>query len=469
MRDLEAELISSVLRQGSAQRPISMGVHEGWFSTETLKHAWREIVNHGSKSVTYNQTPSVVRLCKRVPGLQQVLDMQIEIPVNEIISDMIDIQQRATIRAGVADIEETLQTQGIDAAVKQAQQLSRDLRGLAAGNTHSRQDLVDAIPYFINIYEKRVQGGGLVGLPLPWEPLNRATGGLQPSLLYMIYAPAKNCKTWMGLEIGCIHPFQAGNARVLIVSCEMPADQLYRRILARLCKLDYGEVVQGKLPLDARDACFTHLTELHREQLSRMSAEISSSKHRDIRIVKAKSSDGVSMIRDEIEAFEPDVVLVDGMYLLANDRKGGKRDNDWKSMSDITQDLKSLAMEVHLPIIASTQANREGKKTKFSKENKENWTDLGFGIGPAQDADVLIKLQKITETGDGVDRVLITLPALRESKTDAFTVVFRPVWDFSIDMVDITEEMLADIMVESDFAEAERGEYRFSANVNPFK
>ena len=61
----------------------------------------------------------------------------------------------------------------------------------------------------------------------------------------------------------------------------------------------------------------------------------------------------------EIEKHKPDVVLIDGVYLMEDDQQA--RD-DWLRVAHITRDLKKLAKRINKPIIINTQADKKSNK-----------------------------------------------------------------------------------------------------------
>ena len=170
--------------------------------------------------------------------------------------------------------------------------------------------------------------------------------------------------------------------------------------------------------------------------------------YRDIRVIFNGSGGGVNAIRNEIDRFEPDIVFIDGLYLMSDDRSGGKRDNGWRTLSNITQDLKAMAAECNVPVVGTTQSNREGVKRKAGAD-MDSYDDIGFGLGAIQDADLVMRLQKIKDSAQQ-ERILVTLPAVREASVDAFTLRFVPVIDFELDMINVTREQIEHLMIEPD-------------------
>lgn len=473
--NLEEKLLARVLYEGTAQKALSRGVHEGWFSDPILRSAWAEVTKHTSRPATRNETPSIKRLERKIVGLK-VLSYCPEEPMSELIADMIDVRARATIQGGIIDIDEALNSSGVEAAAETLIQISRQLLQDMTVQSHMAMSLVDSIPDYMETYAAVAQGGGITGMPCPWGPLNNATGGLQAGCLYVVYAPPKSGKTFFGLELGAVHPFERGNARVLVMTYEMPVKQIFRRILSRLCRLDYGHVLQGSLSLDARDQAWDCLTELQETQIDAARENVEHT-YKDIRVAHGQGL-GVSHVRAEAEMFEPDIILVDGLYLMSDDRSKS-RDASWRSNTHITQDLKVLATELNIPIVATTQANREGAKRKAGA-GMSDYTDVGFGMGAVMDADFLLRLHKVKNAHDE-DRILVTMPAVRESVTDAFVLRFAPMIDFGVDISSVTQEEVEEMMHHQEEEEPRRRssrsqrrdpppseEFTFT-NVNPFE
>lgn len=57
---------------------------------------------------------------------------------------------------------------------------------------------------------------------------------------------------------------------------------------------------------------------------------------------------------------KPDAVFVDGAYLLIADSRYGK----YEKVGEVCRELKRLATDCNIPVIASWQLNRESKKAK---------------------------------------------------------------------------------------------------------
>jgi hypothetical protein len=68
---------------------------------------------------------------------------------------------------------------------------------------------------------------------------------------------------------------------------------------------------------------------------------------------------GVMGVAAEIEKYDPDIVLIDGVYLMEDDHNAK---DDWLRVTNITRDLKKLAKRTHKPIFINTQADKNTSK-----------------------------------------------------------------------------------------------------------
>jgi replicative DNA helicase len=93
-----------------------------------------------------------------------------------------------------------------------------------------------------------------------------------------------------------------------------------------------------------------------------------------------------AIVRRELLKGGLDLIMIDGMYLM-----GGSRDNAYQVISENSQGLRSLAQEIHVPIVATTQFNR-GVKEKREPEPEDL---LYAGENPAR---IVVAMTKKTLT-----------------------------------------------------------------------
>jgi replicative DNA helicase len=152
---------------------------------------------------------------------------------------------------------------------------------------------------------------------------------------------------------------------------------------------------------------------------------------------------GVMSVGAKIKEYAPDIVYLDGVYLMHDDRTN-KRTTDWQGIAHITQDLKRLAKQLDIPIVGTTQGNRASAKTKG--DSKE---EVAFGDAFTMDADYLIRI--IYEKSHEEDKeAVITIPAIREAAGCTFTVNAHFAKDLSQKYVAETEEEADTILAGTD-------------------
>jgi hypothetical protein len=442
----EIDVILRIISEGSIRRAISLGLCDKYFSNPVALLAWRKINDFANRQATFGETPSAEYLSQLVPGFPN--DKQCpERTLGELIEVVRTGALDRSLRNLIADMHKLLsEFNSPEAAFEHAVGEIKRLTNVSSTlPSHLSMDIGEACESIRDEYQRKANGGGLIGIPFPYEPLNRAMGGLCPGTFNVIYAPSKHGKTWISLEIAAVHPFLYANARVLVISCEMPINQVYRRILARLAEVDYGGVVNGNLSETQLKRYMDVLGKLEDEQSDKhVDIAQDGNAHRCIRVIRpsARSGAGVDSIRNAIEVFEPDLVFVDAVYRLAN-AKGG-RDYDWRGIQENMATLKDMSAEFQIPVIVTAQANRSGWGSVEDIDFDE-YGDISMNSGFIQEADAVMRLHKF-RLPDNSHRILVTLPAVRESETGAFTINFKPCTDFSLDCADVTPDYIKGLL-----------------------
>ncbi|NBQ63396.1 MAG: hypothetical protein EBU40_14090, partial [Proteobacteria bacterium] len=122
--------------------------------------------------------------------------------------------------------------------------------------------------------------------------------------------------------------------------------------------------------------------------------------------VDSTNGQTVSAIASKIQSKNPDIVFIDGTYLMIDEQTG--ESNTPQAITNITRSLKRLAQKINKPIVITTQVltwkMRGGNVTEDS---------IGYSSSFHQDADVIFGLQKVDENVD--DMRLLRVIASRNS------------------------------------------------------
>lgn len=220
-------------------------------------------------------------------------------------------------------------------------------------------------------YLKRKENQGMRGLPTGIPFLDYAIKGLEKETLITLIANTGVGKTWLEVYIGAYCMLQ--NCRVLHFITEMSESSMRDRYEAMLFSMCYGEMnyanfKSGKLPLKVEKQYFEFLEN-----------DLPSLEPLELITVT-----GVMSVSAGIEKYKPDLVLIDGAYLMEDDHGA---ESDWLRVAHITRDLKKLAKRAKVPIFINNQADKN-----TSKKTGPELGDISYTQAIGQDSDIVLAL-----------------------------------------------------------------------------
>ena len=212
-----------------------------------------------------------------------------------------------------------------------------------------------------------------VGIPSGIGELDRMITGLNKSDLIILGARPGMGKTSFALNIARNVAMNAGKT-VCFFSLEMTRDQLAQRMLSSEAAIKSEKLRTGELDTDE----WTRLTQAG-ENLSK--AEIYFDETSSITVPEMKAK-----LR---RMKKVDLVVIDYLGLM---RSARNIDNRVQEISEITRNLKIMAKELKVPIIACAQLSR-GTEAK-GKSHKPALADLRDSGSIEQDADIVLFLYR---------------------------------------------------------------------------
>jgi replicative DNA helicase len=213
------------------------------------------------------------------------------------------------------------------------------------------------------------------GVPTGFAALDAITSGLHPSDLVILAARPAMGKTAFALNIA--QNVAKKNKSVGIISLEMSKDQLVERLFCSLLEVDSWKIKSGKLS----EEDFARIGPVM-DELNSLKIYIDDSLGNSIVELRAKTR------RLQME-YGLDVLIIDYLQLMQGSKSNfGNRVNE---ISEISRSLKSLARELHIPIIALSQLSR-AVETRPSKEPQ--LSDLRESGAIEQDADIVMMLYR---------------------------------------------------------------------------
>lgn len=221
------------------------------------------------------------------------------------------------------------------------------------------------------------QKGEITGLPTGFYDIDKITSGLHPNELIIIAARPGMGKTAFALNIACNVAINTNKA-VAIFNMEMSAEQLAMRMLSSLGQIDGNRLKTGRLEHNdwkRVNEVISRLadTKLFIDDTSGMTIGEIRAKCRRL----ASSNQGLGLI------------VIDYLQLInGSARYAGNRQME---ISEISRSLKTLAMELEVPVIALAQLSRsvEGRENK-----RPILSDLRESGSIEQDADIVAFLYR---------------------------------------------------------------------------
>ena len=364
--DNEHRLVSKVIRDSDINPAIKRGVNDSWFLDDDNKKVWNFVRKHYSD---YSEVPTAVTVLDHYPNYK-VLDVQDS--VEYLLDTMVNFRRRLLTRQGLEAAIENLQSQNHEAALLQMEATVTRVNSQGVLGTNE-VDLTKNTEERYKEYQA-IQNQKFLGIPTGFEKIDEATAGLQGGQLITIIAPPKTGKSQVALQMA-INVHLSGKVP-MFQSFEMNNHEQQQRHDAMRAHISHGRLRRGKLLPDEENRYIDVLNKMETEH--------------PFHLVDAVNGITVSALAAKIEQCKPDVVFVDGVYLMLDEVSGEM--NTPQAITNITRGLKKLAQKVNLPIVITTQTllwkMRAGKVTADS---------IGYSSSFFQDSDVILGLEPVEE------------------------------------------------------------------------
>ncbi len=201
--------------------------------------------------------------------------------------------------------------------------------------------VLDAIEGMERLYERR---GALTGLSTGLIDLDRMTDGLHPAEMIVIASRPSMGKTALSLTIAD-HVAVVNQHPVAFFSLELTAQQIVQRLLCSRAKVNLKKVGDGFLS----EHDFPNLTHAA-SQLADSRIYIDDTARLSVEALRVKASH-LKQTRDI------QLVVIDSLPLLRLGDRRARMSRDEK-IEEVCFEIKALAKELQVPIVALAQLNR---------------------------------------------------------------------------------------------------------------
>ncbi|MFQ3549102.1 MAG: replicative DNA helicase [Armatimonadota bacterium] len=268
-----------------------------------------------------------------------------------------------------------LDDENIDDVTSKAEQIIFEVGQRRIGKDfQSIKNLVmDRWDYIDTRYRER---GVPSGTPTGFTKIDQITAGLQPNELIILAARPSVGKTALALNMG-LNAAKTSKKPTVIFSLEMSADQLVERMMCTIARANAHRLRTGFFQESEWDRLATAANTLYQvpifiDDTSDINATTMRSKCR-----RLKSEQG-----------ELGLIVVDYLQLMSSHKKS---ENRVQEISEIARGLKSLAKELHVPVLALSQLSRAVEKRE---DKRPMLSDLRESGSIEAEADIVMMLYR---------------------------------------------------------------------------
>ncbi len=253
-------------------------------------------------------------------------------------------------------------------------------------NNHLRKDYASIDTILVKTIQRiedlRTRQDEITGVPTGFSKLDHITYGWQPSDLIVLAARPSVGKTAFALNLArnaALHPTKP--TVVGFFSLEMSAGQLVQRILSAESEIWLEKIARGRL----EDHEMKQLYKKGIERLASAPIHIDDTAALNIFELRAKC-------RRLKNKHNVGLIIIDYLQLMSGTGEN-RNSNREQEISRISRDLKGLAKELQIPIIALSQLSREVEKRKEGNKMPQ-LSDLRESGAIEQDADMVMFLYR---------------------------------------------------------------------------
>lgn len=237
-----------------------------------------------------------------------------------------------------------------------------------------RNMLIDTT--FLRDYDMRIDQ-----MAVPWQTLQKYTGGIRKGDLWYVAARLGQGKSW---TLGCfVRDALVAGRKVLFYSLEMSQQQVMTR-MHTLLGAQLGLAVDHVAMRDKKFDVFAY-QKIHDAIRAQINGEL---------FVHDSSHGRVSPANLIAQGKDVDLVVIDYAGLMSSPL-GSRAVDDWRTMASISNMLKEVAVSADIRILAAAQINRDGDAPGWKPPKVKN---LAQSDALGQDGDVVLTHKQYSQS-----------------------------------------------------------------------
>ena len=315
-----------------------------------------------------------------VGGINYVVELVNSTPTSKNVEHYAKlVKEKATLRKVIADLSDSLSSayQGDVSIGDIIAKTEKSMLNISNQNTGSGfRNVADILDTHMQMVETRSQTDGVVtGLSTGFVGLDKITTGLHEDNLIILAARPAMGKTALALNIAQYIAVKEKKS-VAIFSLEMGAESLIERMLAAEGMVEGYHLKTGNLSVE-------EWSRLVHAQGNLYDAPIFVDDTAGIRISEIRSK--ARKLAQEMGGLG--VIIIDYLQLIT----GSKGENRQQIVSEISRELKILAKDLKVPVIALSQLSRAVEQRQ---DKRPMLADLRESGSIEQDADIVAFLYR---------------------------------------------------------------------------
>lgn len=315
-----------------------------------------------------------------IGGINYVVELVNSTPTSKNVEHYAKlVKEKATLRKVIAELSESLSSayQGDVSIGDIITKTEKSLLDISNQNTGTGfRNVADILDTHMQIVETRSQTDGFVtGLSTGFVGLDKITTGLHEGNLIILAARPAMGKTALALNIAK-HVATMERKPAVIFSLEMGAEELIERMVASEGMIPGYHLKTGNLSTD-------EWKRLVHAQSNLYDVPIFVDDTAGIRISEIRSK--ARKLAQEMGGLG--VVIIDYLQLIT----GSKGENRQQVVSEISRELKILAKDLRVPVIALSQLSRSVEQRQ---DKRPMLSDLRESGSIEQDADIVAFLYR---------------------------------------------------------------------------
>jgi len=365
----EDRLISKVIRDRNIQTVLECGITDEWFFNDLNKQVWRFVSKHYEK---YGEVPTAVTFKDNFPTYTL---LAVEDTIEYLIDQLIEYRKRQKTIDVLLEAQQSVANQDHNTALQKMAQAAQELLNDTARESSDENLSSSPMDRYAEYTAIKTRPNGLLGTSTGFKTIDGITSGLQKQQLWTVAAPPKTGKSVLVMQMAI--KAQDEGHRIMFQSFEMTAREMKTRYDAMRSHISHKRLIEGALKSDEDKRYLDHLKE----------------NRTDFWMPDNIASRTVTGLCAKIEKYKPDILFVDGMYLM-HDELTGEMETE-RSLRSLTRQMKHVAQRYDIPIVVSTQTLRS--KMRGGKVTADS---IGYTSSFLQDSDIVLILQRQDEEDD---------------------------------------------------------------------